>query len=148
MTVSLEFRLPGYAATGERICAWKPVSVNLALAGYGGAIRLARPPRLAEERETPAMLWWPQEIVIDEVIEAPKGFEPRPTVTQWQAGSAEGFAHCDINATVKGRKVTHAGSFRYERRQVPVADWPEFRAAVHELKDAGDARLVAHREGK
>lgn len=148
MTVSLEFRLPAYAAVGARSCVWRPVAANLALVGYGGAVRLADPPELAEERKTPAMLWWPQRITIDEVVETPRGYEPRLAQSEWRAGAAEQFASCDLTATAKDRKVTHAGSFRFARRQVSLADWPSFRAAVNTWRDAGAAHLVARREGK
>ncbi|HOX25530.1 MAG TPA: DUF3857 and transglutaminase domain-containing protein [Candidatus Krumholzibacteria bacterium] len=147
MTLSLEFRLPGYASVGERVCTWRPVTAGLALAGYGGAIRLAAPPTLPEDRETPAMLWWPQAVVLDERLDLPKGFEPRLDDAAWTAGGDGDFAACDLRAEADGRTVTYRGTFRYDRREVPVDDWPALRAAVNTFQDAGEARLVARRKG-
>ena len=146
MTLDLEFRVPGFATVGRRTCSWQPAAMSLALAGYGGAVRLARPPRLAEERETPAMLWWAQEFTVDEEIEAPRGFEPRLSTDRWHAGDDDAFAVCDLQASVKKRTVHYDGRFGFDRRQVPVDDWPAFRDAVNTLRDAGEARLVAWKE--
>ena len=148
MTLDLEFRLPGYAAVGARVCSWQPVAANLVRTGYGGIVRLTSPPALPEERETPAMLWWPQAIALDEEIEVPKGYQPRLTEDAWQAGAADDFAACDLTAEIKGRKVKYRGRFHYARRQVPVTDWPVFRAAVIAFEEAADARLIARREVK
>jgi len=147
MTLALEFRLPGYAAIGERACSWRPVAANLALAGYGGVVRLATPPRLGEERETPAMLWWPQEVTIDEEIELPKGFTPHLDGAVWTAGGAADLAACDLRADADGRAVRYHGTFRYDRREIPVEGWPALRAAVNTFQDAGEARLSARRKG-
>jgi hypothetical protein len=146
LELELEFRAPGFARVGDRTCAWRPAALTLALAGHGGVVRLARPPHLAEERETPAMLWWAQQLTIDETIEAPRGFTPRLAADAWQAGDADAFAACDLGASVDGREVRYAGTFRYDHRQVPVEAWPAFRAAVNTLREAGDARLVAWKE--
>ncbi|MBD3221544.1 DUF3857 domain-containing protein [bacterium] len=146
MTLRLEFRAPGFATIGTRTCAWKPAALTLALAGYGGVIRLAHPPHLGEERETPAMLWWAQEVVIDEEIEVPGGFEPRVDDAAWAAGDREAFAACSLAATADGRDVHYEGSYRWDRRQVQVDQWPAFRAAINTLREAGEARLVAWKE--
>ena len=147
MTLELEFRLPGYAVIGERVCAWRPVATNLALSGYAGVIRLAHPPRLDEDRETPAMLWWAQTVTLDEEIKVPRGFEPRLDDDAWNAGDNDDFAACRLSAAADGRTVRHGGQFRFDRRQVPVDDWPALRAAVNTFKDAGEVRLVARRKG-
>jgi hypothetical protein len=148
MTVELEFRLPDHAALSRRVCVWKPVAAGLALHGYGGAVRITDPPALPEERTTPAMLWWPQELVLDEEIELPRGFALRDEGRRWTAGDDDAFAACDIEVSADGRRVRHAGRFRYDDRQVATDQWSAFRAAVTTLQDAAGARLVAVKEGK
>lgn len=146
LRLEVEVSAPGFATVGRRTCTWKPAGLTLALAGYGGAVRLADPPHLDEEREAPAMFWWAQQLTIDEQIEVPRGWSPRLTAEAWQAGGDDAFATCDLAAAVDGRKVRHGGTFAFARRQVPTDQWPAFRAAVNTLRDAGEVRLAAWKE--
>lgn len=146
MTLEVEFLVPGFALVGPRTCSWNPAALNLILAGYGGVVRLANPPQLSDDRATPAMLWWAQEVVLDERIEVPRGFEPTLDTAAWQDGGDQDFAACDVTAEIDGRTVAQHGRFRYDGRQVPVDAWPAFCAAVSTLRDAGDANLVAWKE--
>ena len=116
--------------------------------GYGGAVRVTDPPALPEERTTPAMLWWPQERVLDEELELPRGFTLRDGERRWTAGGDDAFAACDVTLDADGRRIRHTGRFRYDDRQVATDQWPAFRAAVTTLQDAAGARLVAVKEGK
>ena len=145
MTLQLEFEIPRYAVVGQRVCSWQPAALNLAMAGYGGAIRMANPPSLAEERETPALLWWAQTLTLDEEIKVPGGFEPKLDHAAWTVGDDNDFAACDLQADAKGRKVSYKGSFRFDSRTVNVNEWPAFRAAVAMFQDAADARLTARK---
>jgi transglutaminase-like putative cysteine protease len=148
MTIRCEFRLPGYAAVGARTCVWRPVALNLALTGYGGAVRLADPPELPAGRETPAMLWWAQTVTVDEKLHLPDDFRATLPRHAWTAGDAGSFAACEIRASGDGDdEVVHHGTLRHDRRQVPVARWDSFRAAVNTWREAGAARLLARREG-
>ncbi len=147
MTLRCEFRLPAHATVGERTCLWRPVALNLALDGYAGVFRLADPPRLPDDRETPAMLWSAQTVIVDEELKLPRGFRAALPRDAWAAGGEDDFAACAVTATVDGREVVHQGRLRFDRRQIPVDHWAAFRNAVNTWREAGAARLLAQREG-
>jgi transglutaminase-like putative cysteine protease len=144
--ITLRFRLPGYAAVGARTLHWQPLAPRLLMANYGGAFRFIAPD-LPDERSTPALIWYAQQVDIDEEIRLPKGFTAAAPERAWTTGAAGDVAHCRFDCDAGQRKFAIAGSVAVESRTILPAEWPAFAAAVGMIEDFGATRLVARRKG-
>ena len=144
--LQLKFRLPGFAAIGSRSLVWQPCAVRLLMANYGGLFRFAARD-LPDERETPALIWYPQRVEIAEKIKLPRGFVAPAPPGSWQAGDAGDIAFCDLDCDVGKGRFQISGAVSVRQRTIPADEWPAFKAAVDKLKEIGDVRLVAKRKG-
>lgn len=145
MRVRVEFTIPGYATVGERTVTWLPLGARLVMANYAGMFRWVGHD-LAEERETPALLWANGQVVLTESVEIPRGFtaaEPDAV----NAGSADGAGLCDFAWSADGRKLLLTGRIVAADRTVTPDRWPDFRAAVTAFDEMGDRTLVAWKKG-
>jgi len=146
LTLSLEFRIPGYASVGDTRLFLTPCATRLVMANYGGLFRFAAS-NLPEERTTPSLIWYPQEVEISETIELPRGYRAAELAGDWQTGSGDDIASCTLNCQPGKKRVEITGTVRVERRTIPPDDWPAFQATVKMLEDFSQARLVAERKG-
>ncbi len=146
MPLEVEFRIPGYAAVGERTASWRPVAPQLVFANYAGIFRFAGD-NLPDERETPALIWYAMRVNIDEEIELPRGYRALPPEDSWHEGEQDDLAYCRLDLDPDGRRLKIDGAVRVARRTIDVEHWPEFYAAIEKLKDFSATRLVATRKG-
>jgi transglutaminase-like putative cysteine protease len=145
LQLELDFRLPRYAAVGERTVSWQPVAPDLVAAGFGGVFRLPDE-RLDAERETPALLWAAQRIEVDETVEVPRGYKPKAAEAPPAAGDEDDFAFCRTEAAIDGRRLHVQGVVQFQSRTIETAQWPVFRAAVNAWHDFAELRFAGRRE--
>ncbi len=145
-SITLRFRLPGYAAVGSRTLVWQPLAPRLLMADYGGAFRFVAKD-LPDARTTPALIWYAQQVDVDEEIRLPQGFTAVAPQRSWTAGAAADVARCRFDCDPGKRKLAIAGSVTVDHRTIAPAEWPAFAAAVGTIEDFGATRLMARRKG-
>lgn len=146
LELRLDFRLPGYSSVGETAVTWAAITPQLIMANYSGLFRFAARD-LPQERSTPALIWFPQQVVIDEEIRAPKGYRSHAGSGVWAVEESDGFASCRLTAEADGRKLRLNGNVRIEGRTVTVDHWPVFQATVRQVEELATTHLVATRKG-
>ncbi len=144
--LKVKFRVPGFAAVGERTATWLPLAPRLITGNFAGTSRF--PDRdLAEERETPAALWYGQKWLIDERISPPRGYHSVAADKVWLVGAEGDAAWCDIAVEAAGRDTLLKGEAAVRDRTVQTDDWPVYRATTEILRELGGTRMVARRKG-
>jgi len=146
LRLRLDFRLPGYGSVGETTVTWAPITPQLIMANYSGLFRFAARD-LPEERSTPALIWFPQQVKIDEEIRVAKGYRAQVGTGVWAVDEPDGFASCRLTAEPDGRKLRLHGTIRIEGRTITVDHWPVFQATVRQVEELGTIRFVATRKG-
>ncbi len=146
LPLTVEFEVPGYALAGPRTLLWRPLGPQLVMANHAGAFRFAGRD-LPAERETPALIWYPQRVVIEERVALPRGYRARAPERAWDAGDPGGIARLESAFDPDGDELASRVTVEVGRRTIEPEEWPGFRAVVGELEDAGDGFLVARREG-
>ncbi len=146
LPLKLEFSIPGYASVGRTRITMQPCATRLVMGNYGGLFRFAASD-LPAERTNPALIWYPQKVVLTETIEWPSDYRAEQVVGDWQCGEDGDIAACTLTSEPAKRKLKITGTFRVDKRTILPTEWPEFQAAVSLLEDFGGAQLVAKRKG-
>ncbi len=146
-TLELEFRIAGYARMGDRAASWRPLAPQLMKANFAGIFRFAvdAPPA---ERETPAMVWFPERVVVSERVELPRGFTVKAPESAWRTGESGDLAWCDLAATADGRSLKLEGDLILRERVLPPDEWPAFHALVETVDTLAENRFLAWRKGE
>jgi hypothetical protein len=116
------------------------------MANYGGAFRFVTR-ELPDERSTPALIWYAQQVDVDEEIRLPKGFTAVAPQQSWTTGTVADAARCRFDCDSGKRKLAIAGSVTVDHRTIAPAEWPAFAAAVGMIEDFGATWLLARRKG-
>ncbi|MFH1844961.1 MAG: DUF3857 and transglutaminase domain-containing protein [bacterium] len=144
--LELKFRLPGYARAGRTTLCWQSCAADLIFNGFGGLFRFAVAD-LPDERQTPTLIWYPQQVQISERIELPKGFQVTEPDEPWHGGDGDGIAACSLACSGNKNKLEISGTVTVRQRTIPAADWSTFKQTLDSLYESGQTFLVATRKG-
>jgi hypothetical protein len=144
--IELEFRLPGYALLGDGVAVWQACAPRLVLADYAGTFRFV-PEQTEQGRQTPALIWFAQQVQIDERIDLPRGLRTAAPPGEWETGDPEDIAAAQLSWRPDGRRLELTGTFAVRNRTILPEQWKDFARAVDVLERAGQQRLVAHGKG-
>jgi len=146
LPLQLEFRIPGYASIGSDRAQLQSCLTRLLMGNYAGLFRFAAHD-LPAERVSPALIWYPQKVVLIESIEWPSGYRPAPLPDEWRNGEDGDIATCRLECKASKRKLEINGVVEVHRRTITPQEWPTFQKTVSLLEDFGAQKLIAERKG-
>lgn len=143
MWIDITYSIPGYAAPVNDGMEFQSPSLNLAMSD--GSLFRAGSSSWAEDRQTDVLLYFTQQLDIDEEIKLPRGLklpagvEP-VTVNETYAGFE---ATVEQDGGLKSRVLAQV-----KRRQIPPDGYPGFVSAMTAARDWADQVIRLEREGK
>ena len=141
-TVTIEFRVPGYARVAGKRMDYVPFSSKFMWAG-GPQHNL--PTGLAEERTQPVFTYNPRQITLRETLQLPPGFSVRKLADDRDIGGD--LAHLKSTWKKSGSTVELNQVWRMRDRWIAVKDYSEVWKVFSALKKTDDLAVVFEKGG-
>jgi transglutaminase-like putative cysteine protease len=145
LAIELDFRCAGFALAGQQALILQPCCARLIMANYGGLFRFAAD-QLPAERSTPALIWYPQAVQINEKIELPRGWRVPVPMPSWQTGTSDDVAACAFSCRADRNLLEIEGEATIRQRTLLPQQWPQLKNVVDMIQDIGQSHLVAKRK--
>jgi len=141
-TVTIEFRVPGYARVAGKRMDYVPFSSKFMWAG-GPQHNL--PTGLAEERTQPVFTYNPRQITLRETLQLPPGFSVRKLADDRDLGGD--LAHLKSTWKKSGSTLELNQVWRMRDRWIGLKDYPEVWKVFSALKKTDDLAVVFEKGG-
>jgi hypothetical protein len=137
-TLRLVYRIPHFAEAWEEDLVFRSPALSL-VAESGALSRLALVPE-GEEREHDLFMWAPQQILIDESLDLPRGYEAEAPEA---VDEDEAAASLRLDWEAKGRKLDLSADLQLLGRLTPAGDFPGLRGVVDAIEEAAEGPIIA-----
>jgi hypothetical protein len=141
-TVTIEFRVPGYARVAGKRMDYVPFSSKFMWAG-GPQHNL--PTGLAEKRTQPVFTYNPRQITLRETVQLPPGYAVRKLADDRDLGGD--LAHLKSAWKKSGSTVELNQVWRMRDRWIGLKDYPEVWKVYSALKKTDDLAVVFEKGG-
>jgi transglutaminase-like putative cysteine protease len=141
-TVTIEFRVPGYARVVGKRMDYVPFSSKFM---WAGAYQHNLPTGLTEKRTEPVFTYNPRQITLRETVQLPPGFSVRKLAADRDAGGE--IAHLKSTWKKVGSTVELNQTWRMRDRWIPVKDYPEVWKVFSALKKSDDLAVTFEKGG-
>jgi transglutaminase-like putative cysteine protease len=137
--LTIKFKAPGYATvSGDRMMITP--AVHDFVQHHPRTFDLGYEYGNREERENPLHIWNTRQVVLNESIKLPAGYE---LVNEIEAENFGGeMGSCDIEVTQNGRTLLTHVDYKLKQRTIPAKYYDQVKGSYDKIKDFGKQTLL------